>query len=220
MRRRVSSRSATSACARASSSAPASSRRCDLRGERDGALDERRVVGAGFGRPVAELLGGLARLEQAALGGGQPIVGRPLIVFEPRDRFARFILAAVDAPRAPPRTAAVRGRAVRSSGRGAPLRPRRAAAAPPGPRPPFPALWCSAASAAIAFEAWTIAASSAAVSAARRDERVALRLDAAAQFLDLALRLENAPGRFVQAARHQVRSAEHVAFARRRSAAA
>ena len=68
----------------------------DLGGQRDGAFDERRVSGAGFGRALTELLGGLARLEQAALRRRQPFVGRPLIVFETRDRLARFVLTAVD----------------------------------------------------------------------------------------------------------------------------
>ena len=67
-----------------------------LGGQRGRALDEGRVGGAGFGRALAEILGGLARLEQAALRGGQPIVGRPLIVFQPGDRFARFALTPVD----------------------------------------------------------------------------------------------------------------------------
>ena len=44
------------------------------------ALDQGRVGGPGFGRALAEILGGLARLEQAALRRGQPLVGGALIV--------------------------------------------------------------------------------------------------------------------------------------------
>ena len=81
-----------------------------LGGQRRRAFDEapRESARASAAR-LAEILGGLARLEQAALRGGQPVVGRPLIVFEPRDRLARFVLAAVDRLRAPLRPAGARG---------------------------------------------------------------------------------------------------------------
>ena len=68
----------------------------DLGGQRGGPFDKGRMVGAGFGRASAEIFGGLARLEQAALRRGEPIVSRPLVVLQPRDRFARFSLTAVD----------------------------------------------------------------------------------------------------------------------------
>ena len=60
------------------------------------ALDERRMSGSGFGRPLIQLFGGLARLEHPALSGHQPFVRRLLIAFEPRNRQARFLLPAVE----------------------------------------------------------------------------------------------------------------------------
>jgi hypothetical protein len=68
----------------------------DLGCQGDGAFDQGRVIGSGFGSAMAEIFGGLARLEQTALRRRQPVVGCPLLVFETRDRLARFDLAAVD----------------------------------------------------------------------------------------------------------------------------
>ncbi len=60
------------------------------------AFDEAGVRGARFGRPLAEVLGGLARLEQAPLRRSQAVVGRLLVTFKPRNRHARFALTPVD----------------------------------------------------------------------------------------------------------------------------
>src|SRR5260221_4727189 len=68
----------------------------DLGSQSGGPFDKRRMVGARFSGATAEILGGLARLEQAALRSSKPIVSRPLIVLQPRNRFARFSLTAVD----------------------------------------------------------------------------------------------------------------------------
>ena len=78
-------------------------------GQRGRAFDEGRVGGAGFGRALAEILGGLARFEQAALRGGQPIVGRPLIVFQPARSTRGLRPDAGRWPRAPLRPAGARG---------------------------------------------------------------------------------------------------------------
>ncbi len=85
-----------SAAARSSSSAPASSSRTHLDRQRARALDQRRVRRAGFGGAAAQILGRLARLEQPALGDGQPLVGLALRLVEPRDRRARLFLAAIE----------------------------------------------------------------------------------------------------------------------------
>ena len=67
-----------------------------LGGHRRGTLDQRRVGGAGVGRPPAQVERGFTRFEQAALRQRQALVGRSLIPVEPFDRSARFGLTAFE----------------------------------------------------------------------------------------------------------------------------
>src|SRR5262249_43909395 len=66
-----------------------------LRRERAGALDERRVRRPRVGRALAQRLGRFTRLEQPALRHREPLVRLPLLILEPRDRLARFLLPPV-----------------------------------------------------------------------------------------------------------------------------
>ena len=215
----------------------AASRRSSA-GERDRALFE---LGAGFlepqrlrapapparstsaacaaprlGRAAAQLLGRLARLEQPALRDGQPLVGQRAAP----PRAARSTRApppaGARARRAPPRPGAARARAARPSAPAASSSSVACCSCASWPTIAFSCLWCSAFSAAIAFDACAIVASSSAVSSREPRQRLAVGVDALAQLLDLALGLEDA-ARLLAARRRddQVRPAEHVAVARR-----
>ena len=72
-----------------------SSRRCTSSREGARALDQRGVRRLRFRRARRLRLHRLARLEQAALGGIQLIVGRPLLRLNPRDRLPRLFLPRV-----------------------------------------------------------------------------------------------------------------------------
>src|SRR4051794_2450965 len=52
--------------------------------------------GTGLGRSTAQVFERLARFEQPPLRDGQLLVGRTLILVEPRDRRARFVLAPLE----------------------------------------------------------------------------------------------------------------------------
>ena len=110
-----------------------------LGGERRRALDQRGVRGAGLGGAAAQVLGRLARLEQAPLRVGQPLVGRALLVLEPGDRRARLVLAAIERVALLFGLTALARELLAPSARAASLRRRRAAAAPRSRRWPSPA---------------------------------------------------------------------------------
>ncbi len=82
--------------ARSSSSAPASSSRRTSIASALARSTSAACAAPGFGGAAAQLLGRLARLEQPALRDGQPLVGLALRLVEPRDRRARFFLAAIE----------------------------------------------------------------------------------------------------------------------------
>ncbi len=60
-----------------------------------GALHERRVRRSSLSASAAQLVGRLSRFEKTTLRRGQPLVGAPLILVQPRDRGARLFLAAL-----------------------------------------------------------------------------------------------------------------------------
>ena len=64
--------------------------------ERAGALDQGGVHGAGFGGAAVQVVGRLPRVRLTALRRRQPLVGQPLVVFQPADRFPRFDLPAIE----------------------------------------------------------------------------------------------------------------------------
>ncbi len=107
--------------------------------QRARALDQRRVRGARFGRAPAQVVGRLARLEQAALRDGQPLVGLPLLVVQPGDRRARFFLPAIEAVALVFRLRALARELFRLLREARSAHRRRAAAAPRSRRPPSPA---------------------------------------------------------------------------------
>ena len=213
----------------------------ELAGERGGALFE---LGAGFLEPLHFDRQRAARSTSAACAAPASAARRlsssaasrasnsrrcatvsrssaaRCVVFEPRDRRARFVLAAVE------RVALLFGLALLARELLALLRqprlPRRsrAAAARRSRRPPFPACGARRCSAAIAFDACAIVASSSAVSCASRASASRSAGDPLAQLLDLALGLENAARFVAAAAGDEVRSAEHVARRASRPAAA
>src|SRR5207247_1462164 len=66
-------------------------------GECSSSLDERGVRSARVGGAAAQFLRRITRFEQAALRERQALIGGTLIVFQPGDRSARFLLTAVEA---------------------------------------------------------------------------------------------------------------------------
>ena len=89
-------RSAASAVARSSSSARRLFQPQHFGRQRRRALDEAGVRGLGLGGALAQLLRRLARLEQAPLRSGEPLVGLALLAFELDDRRARLLLTPVE----------------------------------------------------------------------------------------------------------------------------
>ncbi len=67
-----------------------------LDGQGTGSFDERGVRRASFCRALAEVFGGLACFEQAALRHRQPLVGLSLRILQPSDRRARLRLPAIE----------------------------------------------------------------------------------------------------------------------------
>ncbi len=111
----------------------------DLRGERAGALDQRRMGGAGFGGAAAQLVRRLTRLEQPPLRGGQPLVGLTLLLVEPDNRGARLVLAAIELIALLLGLTALARELLALLRQPRRLRRSRAAAARRDRRPPFPA---------------------------------------------------------------------------------
>ena len=191
----------------------------DFGGETRGALDHRGVRGARFGGAPAQILGRLARFEQAPLRQRQPLVGQLLLVLQADDRRARLVLTAIE------RLALLFGLMPLARELFALQRETRRLVAR------VLQLRLEADDGLFLFVMLGVqrgdgvrrrsrsSPSSAAVSSASRDERVPLDLNPLAQLLDFALRLENAARVVPAAAGDEVRTAEDVAVRRSRPAA-
>ena len=168
--------------------------------------------GSGIRRAAAQIFGRLARLEQPPLRRREALVGDALIVVQPRDRRARFFLTPIETVallfRLPPFARELIGSLREPRGLvGRPLQLQLVRenhflllvvlAAQRGERVRCLGDGC--------FEPRSLFR--------EPRERAALRLDAAVELLDLALRLENAARFVAAAAGHQTRAAEDLACA-------